>query len=434
MRSSTAGNNEKSAPPPERAEKISGRHALRALNFFMADMQSGIGPFIGVFLLAHGWQSGWIGSVMTVGSIAGVLMTAPAGAWVDGSRQKRWLVVIPGFCSIAASSIILLWQSFWPVALSQVATAIAGAAIGPAVNGITLGMYKQARFNRQLGINQAYNHAGNAVGAGLSGYLGWKLGLPAVLWLAVAFGAASVASALMIPSRSIDDRAARGMREHAKPDERAHGLSVLLTCKPLVVLAISLALFHLGNGAMLPLYGLAVVAAKQADPAAFVAATIVVAQTTMVLASIVAMRMSASRGLWLVILISYLSLPVRGLIAAYLIKSWGVFPVQILDGVGAGLQSVAVPALVARILDGTGRINVGQGATMTVQGAGAALSPAIGGWVAQWKGYSAAFIVLGLFAVGAVVVWVAGARLYAPAAAQRGRLKPLAGPKARRAT
>jgi len=73
--------------------------------------------------------------------------------------------------------------------------------------------------------------------------------------------------------------------------------------------------------------------------------------------------------------------------AASVIKGWGVFPVQILDGIGAGLQSVAVPALVARILNGTGRVNVGQGAVMTVQGIGAALSPAMGGWFAQWLGY-----------------------------------------------
>jgi MFS family permease len=420
--------------PGEQVKRVPGRHALESLNFFMADMQSGIGPFIGVFLLAHGWQSGWIGTVMTVGSIAGVLMTAPAGAWVDSSHQKRWLVVIPGFCSIAASAIILIWQSFWPVAISQVATAIAGAAVGPAVNGITLGMFKQAGFNRQLGINQAYNHAGNAVGAGLSGYLGWKLGLPAVLWLALAFGAASVASALAIPKGSIDDRAARGMRDGSKADERAHGISILFKCKPLLILAAALGLFHLGNGAMLPLYGMAIVSAKQGDPAAVVAATIVVAQTTMVLAALVAMRMSANRGLWLVLFISFLTLPLRGFIAATFIKSWGVFPVQILDGIGAGLQSVAVPALVAHILNGTGRINVGQGAAMTVQGAGAALSPAIGGWIAQTHGYGAAFIALGLFALGAIVLWLSFANLYKPAIAQTSRLKRLARPKPHRAT
>jgi len=431
---SSAARNNKATSRDKYTEGIAGSHALRSLNFFMADMQSGIGPFIGVFLLAHGWQSGWIGTVMTIGSIAGVTMTAPAGAWVDSSRHKRWLVVIPGFFTIAASAIILIWQSFWPVALSQIATAIAGATVGPAVNGITLGMFKQAGFDRQLGINQAYNHAGNAVGAALSGYLGWKLGLPAVLWLAVAFGAASVASALAIPKKSIDDRAARGMREGAKTDERAQGLSILFKCKPLLILAASLALFHLGNGAMLPLYGLAIVAAKQGDPATIVAATIVVAQATMVLASLIAMRMSAGRGLWLAVFISFLTLPIRGLIAATVIKSWGVFPVQILDGIGAGLQSVAVPALVARILNGTGRINLGQGAAMTVQGAGAALSPAIGGWIAQWQGYRAAFIALGVFAVGAVVVWLTFADLFKPAIAQTSRLKPLARPKTHRAT
>jgi hypothetical protein len=43
---------------------------LLSLNFFMADMQAGIGPFLGVFLLAHGWESGLIGTVMTVGGVA----------------------------------------------------------------------------------------------------------------------------------------------------------------------------------------------------------------------------------------------------------------------------------------------------------------------------------------------------------------------------
>jgi hypothetical protein len=61
----------------------SSRRALQTLNFFMADMQAGVGPFLGVFLLAHGWQRGWIGSVMTMGAITGVVLAAPAGAWVD---------------------------------------------------------------------------------------------------------------------------------------------------------------------------------------------------------------------------------------------------------------------------------------------------------------------------------------------------------------
>jgi MFS family permease len=156
---------------------------------------------------------------------------------------------------------------------------------------------------------------------------------------------------------------------------------------------------------MLPLYGLAMVAAKQGDPARLVATTIVVAQAVMVVASVLAMRMAERSGYWLVILISFLALPLRGLIAARLVTNLGVIPVQVLDGVGAGLQSVAVPGLVARILRGTGRLNVGQGAVMTVQGLGASLSPAIGGWIAEKAGYPTAFSMLGSLAFLSLSLW-----------------------------
>jgi hypothetical protein len=80
-----------------------GTGALLALNFFMADMQAGVGPFLGVFLIAHGWKRGMIGTVMTMGGVAGVAMTTPAGAWVDASTRKRALVIIPGVATVLAS-------------------------------------------------------------------------------------------------------------------------------------------------------------------------------------------------------------------------------------------------------------------------------------------------------------------------------------------
>jgi MFS family permease len=196
----------------------------------------------------------------------------------------------------------------------------------------------------------------------------------------------------------------------------------LLSCKPLLLLAAALALFHLGNAAMLPLYGMAVAAARQGDPAAVVGSTIVVAQATMIAAALCAMRMSEKYGYWPVMLISFVVLPIRGLVAAHLVSRWGVLPVQILDGVGAGLQSVAVPGLVARILNGTGRVNIGQGAVMLAQGLGASLSPGIGGWLAQWSGYPVAFTLLGGLAVGSVAIWVAFASIIKPAC----RMQPAA--------
>ena len=379
---------------------------LLALNFFMADMQSGIGPFIGVFLLERGWASGLIGTALTLGNIAGMLITTPIGGIIDATNYKRAWVVIPGIAVVAGSAIILLSQNFWAVATSQIATSIAGAAIVPAVTGITLGVVRQRGFNRQIGRNQAFNHAGNMVGAAASGYLGWTYGYLAVFALAALFGVISIVCVLMIPDQTIDHRAARGTKED-DPESRPSGFSVLLKHRPLLVLALALAAFHLGNAAIMPLYGLAAVAGNQANGPSFVATTIVIAQGVMVIASLAAMRAAEARNYWPVLLVSFLALPARGILAFTLSGWWGVLPVQILDGVGAGLQSVAVPGMVARSLNGTGRINLGQGAVITVQGIGASLSPALGGWIAQWIGYQWTFLVLGSCGLIAVALWVA---------------------------
>ena len=383
----------------------------------MADMQAGIGPFLGVFLQQRGWATGAIGLVMTLGGVAGMVVTAPAGALVDATTRKRTYVIVSGLFTVLASSLIWVSQRFWVIAASQVATAIAGAAILPAVAGITLGIARQRGFNRQNGRNQAFNHAGNMIGAGLSGFLGWKFGFIAIFWLAAVFGLLSVAAVLLIPAKAIDNQAARGFEKDGDSAGKAEGWKVLFECKPLLVLAAALGLFHLGNAAMLPLFGMAVAGGHKGDPAVVVSTTIVVAQAVMILASLVAMRLAEKRGYWLVLLITFMALPIRGVVAASSIHSWGVYPVQILDGVGAGLQSVAVPGLVARILSGTGRVNVGQGAVMTVQGLGAALSPALGGAIAQVVGYRIAFISLGGFALGSLLLWVMFRSLLAPACA-----------------
>lgn len=366
----------------------------------MADVQAGIGPFLGPLLLAHGWRLSRIGLVMAIGSSVGVAMTTPAGALVDRLHHKRAFVGLLAACTIMASAMVLASQAFAVVAISQVAGAVAGAAVGPTLAGITLGLFHQKGFARQNARNQAFNHAGNMVGAGLSGLLGWKLGLPAVFVLAMGFAVLSVVSVWLIPANAIDHDAARGLGK----GEAASGFSTLFQHRALVLLAASLLFFHLGNAAMLPLLGMA--ASAETDPAVAVSLTIVIAQAVMVVASLIAPRFEAGRGPWAILLVSFLALPIRGFVAAHVRAKWGIYPVQMLDGVGAGLQSVAVPNLVAKMLNGTGRVNVGQGAVMTAQGIGASLSPLAGGILAEKLGYSLAFELLGACALASVALWV----------------------------
>lgn len=394
--------------------------ALEALNFFMADVQAGIGPFIGVFLLARGWGADAIGAVMTLGGLAAMAATPFAGALVDATRAKRALIVAATLATTLASLALLPARSYGAVAAAQVAAAVSGAVLVPAMAGVTLGMVRARGFDRQFGRNQMANHAGNVVGAALAGWLGWRFGFAAIFALAALFALLAIVCVVLIPARAIDYASARGLEPHAATphtaaDAAAHpldtsphpgGLRTLLENRPLLLLGGSLALFHLGNAAMLPLYGMGVVAAHQGDASAFTAQTIVIAQLVMVGAAWLAPRLIRTHGYWWVLLASWLALPVRGFLAATLMNSAGVWPVQILDGIGAGLQSVAVPALVVHLLQGTGRVNVGQGAVATAQGIGAALSPILGGVLAQRFGYASAFVVLGCVSIGSLALWL----------------------------
>jgi predicted MFS family arabinose efflux permease len=384
--------------------------ALEGLSFFMADMQAGIGPFLGVLLLAHGWRAGAIGTAISVGAVAGMIAVGPCGAFVDATTHKRSWIAVAGLASLAASGLVLISQQPWVIGASQILACIAGAALGPGMVGLTLGVARQAGFNAQNGRNQAFNHAGNLAGAALSGILGWRYGFAAVFWLAAVFSVLSIASVFAIPRRMIDHAEARGLPDDIGDEARPRGWASLFESKPLLVAAAALMLFYLGDAAMLPLYGMAVVAAHRGDPAGFVAMTIVVAQGVMVATSLVAMKLAARRGYWLVLLIAFALLPIRGLMAGSMIAAWGVWPVETLDGVASGLLSVAAPGLIAQIMDGTGRVNAAQGAIMAAQGFGGAVSPALGGWIAQALGYPTALVTLGCFPLISLALWIVFAR------------------------
>lgn len=384
--------------------------ALGGLNFFLADVRDGLGPFLGIFLISHGWTPDQIGLVMTVGGLAGMLAATPLGALADATRAKRALIAACALAVIIASLGLLAVPTLAVTAGSQIITGLAGAAIGPALAALTLGLVGQDGLPHQLGRNEAFNHAGNFFAALLAGWLGWQFGVAAVFWLMAAMAAASLAALLFVRPQDIDHDVARGM----EPGDAAHGheppgIRVLLRSVPLMVLGLTLMLFHLGNAAMLPLLGQAIAEGGTVDPSAYTAATVMVAQLTMVPMALIAARLARTHGYGIVFIAALIALPIRGLIAGLWPSPYALLPVQILDGVGAGLLGVATPGLAARILRGSGHVNAGIGAVMTLQGVGAALSPAIGGFIAARYGFPAAFLALAGAAGVALAVWILGA-------------------------
>ncbi|UPJ55941.1 MFS transporter [Bradyrhizobium sp. 192] len=385
--------------------------ALDAANFFLADVRDGLGPYLAVYLLTEQhWDEARIGLVMSVATIAGILAQTPAGALVDATRAKRTVMAVAAILVTLASLSLPLFPSFLPVAISQGIAQAAGVIFPPAIAAVSLGIFGHRAFTRRIGRNETFNHAGNAVAAGLAGLSAYWFGPTVVFYLLGGMAIASLVSILAIPERTIDHDLARGLdgANDAEHHDQPSGLKVLLTCRPLLVFAICALLFHLSNAAMLPLVGQKLALQDKNLGTSLMSACIVAAQLVMVP---FAMLVGAKADTWghkRFFLAALLILPIRGALYTLSDNPFWLVGVQLLDGVGAGIFGAIFPVIIADLMRNTGRFNVAQGAVITAQSIGAALSTTLAGFVVVGAGYSAAFITLGVVAaIGAVICLLA---------------------------
>jgi MFS family permease len=375
--------------------------ALDAANFFLADVRDALGPYLAVYLLTEReWDAASIGLVMSVATIAGILAQTPSGALVDATKAKRGIMVAAAVLVTVASLVVPWLSSFWPVAVSQATAHAAGVVFGPALAAVTLGIFGHGAFTRRIGRNESFNHAGNAFAAATAGALAYLWGPRVVFYLLASMAIASSVSLLAIPKQSIDHDLARGLHDaklhdaKAVGDDRPSGLSVLLTCRPLLIFAGCAIMFHFANAAMLPLVGQKLALQDKNLGTSLMSACIVAAQIVMVP---MAMLVGAKADAWgrkPLFLIALSVLTIRGCLYPLSDNPYWLVGVQLLDGVGAGIYGAVFPVIVADLMRGTGRFNVAQGAIITAQGIGAALSTTLAGIVVVQAGYSAAFLTL----------------------------------------
>ena len=385
--------------------------ALDAANFFLADVRDGLGPYLAVYLLTEQhWDEARIGLVMSVATIAGILAQTPAGALVDATRAKRTVMAVAAILVTLASLSLPLFPSFLPVAISQGLAQAAGVIFPPAIAAVSLGIFGHRAFTRRIGRNETFNHAGNAVAAGLAGLSAYWFGPTVVFYLLGGMAIASLVSILAIPERAIDHDLARGLdgANDAEHHEQPSGLKVLLTCRPLLVFAICALLFHLSNAAMLPLVGQKLALQDKNLGTSLMSACIVAAQLVMVPFALLVGAKADTWGHKRFFLAALLILPIRGALYTLSDNPFWLVGVQLLDGVGAGIFGAIFPVIVADLMRNTGRLNVAQGAVKTPQSIGAALTNTQAGFVEVGAGYSAAFITLGVVAaIGAVICLLA---------------------------
>src|SRR5260370_6600820 len=194
-----------------------GRHpsarSLRGLdwiNFLLADVQSGVGPFLAIYLADYGWNEQRVGLALTIGGIAGIVSQTPAGALVDRLKSKRALIAA-GVVALAIGALfIAFFPSFWPVMAAQMLIGAMSSFFMPAIAAISMGIVGHRLLNLRQGRNQAFNSAGNVVAAAMMGLIGYFISNRGVFFFVAILAVPTIPSLFLIRPDEIDYELARG--------------------------------------------------------------------------------------------------------------------------------------------------------------------------------------------------------------------------------
>ena len=363
------------------------------LNFLLADVQTGVGPFLAIYLAGYKWNEERVGLALTVGGIAGILTQTPAGALVDFLRSKRALVGVAVTALAAGALLIALFPSFWPVMSAQVLIGGTSSVFLPAICAMSLGIVGRAAFDARQGRNQTFNSAGNVIAAVSMGVLGYLVSNRSIFFFVVALAVPTILVLLLIRPAEIDYELARGANEGEKGG-KAESVRVLFQDRPLVLFLVCAVMFHFANAAMLPLLGELLAKGRGRSSMLFMGACVVTTQFVITLIASWSGRKAGTWGRKPLLLIAFGVLPIRGVLYTLTTKTVLLVAIQVMDGVGAGIFGVVSVLVIADLTRGTGRFNLTLGAITTAVGIGAALSQVIAGSIVHHVGSSAGFLFL----------------------------------------
>ena len=381
--------------------------ALDSLNFFLADVRAGVGPFLATYLLAtlH-WNPARIGVVMSIMGIASLLAETPCGALVDYVKGKRLLIVMASLLVGLTCIGITIFPNVYFICTAQVLNGIAAAIFPPAIAAISLGIVSQKKFDLRIGRNEVFNHAGNGATALLAGVTGYVFGQQWIFYLVAFVAGASIISVWFIRKDEIDYLQARAAIPKTTLDRvAASSLRDIFTDRKIMAFALAVTLFHFANAAMLPLAGELLTRNHETFASINMMACIMAAQTVMVPVAFLSGKFGHRWGRKPVFLIGFAVLPIRGFLYTLSSHPSFIISVQLLDGIGAGIFGVLSVIVVADLTQGTGRYNLTLGAIATAQGIGASLSNLVSGYIVNAWGFNAGFLFLAIIAGLAFIVY-----------------------------
>jgi MFS family permease len=384
--------------PPSKSER-----GLDWFTFFVADIQTGFGPFLSIYLTTQKWTQTDIGLVLSIGSMAGLLSQVPGGWIVDSVRSKRRIARLAVILIGASALLIAAWPVFAMIVTAKVLHAVASSILGTAIAAISLGLVGHAGLSLRLGRNARFAAIGNAFAAGVMGASGYFVSAQSVFYVTAALAIPAMLMLRRICEHEVDSVLAGGgvSREEMRS---AWSITQILRARALLVLTGCILLFHLANAAMLPLVGSAITMRSSQWAPVVVAVCIIVPQFVVAMISPGIGQLAENWGRRPMLLMGFAALSVRGTLLAAADEPYIIVAVQMLDGISAAVLAVLVPLCLADITRGTGRFNFAQGIVGGAVGVGGTLSTIAAGYLADHLGTQMAFIGLAVIGLGGLLL------------------------------
>jgi MFS family permease len=386
-----------------RSASRTSERGLDWFTFFVADIQTGFGPFLAIYLTTQKWNQADIGLVLAAGSIAGLVSQLPGGWMVDMAPSKRRAAML-AVAGIGVSALMIaLWPSFVGILAAKLLHVASSSVLGPAIAAITLGLVGHAAVGPRLGRNAQFGSIGNGLAAGVMGGVGYLVSPQAVFFVTAALVLPTLLALRLIREQEVDPIRADGGLNGVQAGYAPSSLWLLLAKPSLLILTLCIFLFHAANAAMLPLVGTEMTVRSGSWATALVAACIVLPQLVVACIAPTVGRLAATIGRRPVLILGFAALPVRAAVLALNSDPVVIIAVQLLDGLCAAVLGVLVPLSLADISRGTGRFNLAQGIVGSATGIGAAVSTTVAGYLAARFGTPLAFAGLAITALCALL-------------------------------
>jgi len=382
-------------------------HGLDWFAFFVADIQTGWGPFVAVYLTSVGWMQFDIGLILTIGTIAGFALQIPMGAVIDEIPAKRFLAAFAVACIGGSALLLALSPSFDVVIVAKLLHATASCLLGPTMAAISLGLVGHAHLSVRLGRNARFLALGNAIAAGVMGLIGHYFSNRAIFFFTAALSVPTFAALAQIRSREIDPNLARGGTRGKEPGGVTQAFGALVRNRALMIFAGALLLFQLANAAALPTVA-GLLGRRHPETATLILSVCIFAPQFVVVAIAPWVgRQAQTWGRRPLLALCFLALTVRCVLFAVTSEPSLVVAIQLLDGVSAATLGVLVPLVLADVMRGSGHFNFAQGVVGAAVGIGASFSTTVAGYIADRLGSSGAFLFLACVAAAGLLVAIA---------------------------